>query len=174
MNGMVWSTSKKLLLSCALFALCVLACSYLAEYVWKLAPCHLCKLQRLPYFILLLTPIMALKIRLPIVKIVIISMLSMSLLLSSYHLLVISGLMKDFCAVPTNLSNLESFMNLLENSIPCSKAGWKFFGIPVAGYNWLASFLFLLIFLRSFKTTNHFKFYETLSSAGISVDSKAL
>ena len=156
MTEMVRNTQKKLLLSCGLFALTVLACSYMAEYVLKLVPCHLCKLQRLPYFFLLLTPLMALKVRLPIVKMVIVCMFSMSLIFASYHLLVISGLLKDFCAVPTNLSSIDHFMNLLENSVPCSRAGWKFFGIPIAGYNWLASLLFLLLSLKGFKSDKSF------------------
>ena len=156
MTEMAKNTQKKLLLGCGLFALAVLACSYMAEYVWKLVPCHLCRLQRIPYFFLSLTPLIALKIRLPIVKMVIIFMFSLSLIFASYHLLVISGLMKDFCAVPTSLGSIDNFMSLLENSVPCSKVDWKFLGIPIAGYNWLASFLFLLLCLTGFKNAKSF------------------
>lgn len=148
------STAKKLLLSSVLFALSVLICSYLSEYVWKLIPCHLCKLQRLPYFFLALTPLMALKICLPIVKTVIICLFSMSLVLSSYHLLVMSGLLKDFCAVPTG--HIDVFMDLLEKPIPCAQSGWKCMGIPIAGYNWLASLLFLILLFKDFKNDASF------------------
>ncbi|MCK4934576.1 MAG: disulfide bond formation protein B [Simkaniaceae bacterium] len=44
-----------ILLACV--AALILTASYCAEYIWKIVPCKLCRLQRLPYFALLICSI---------------------------------------------------------------------------------------------------------------------
>jgi len=81
---------------------------------------------------------------------------SANLILSTYHLLVIFGLIKDLCAVQTLTTNLDDFLNSLEHSAPCSHANWKFLGLPIAAYNGIASLLFLLFFRRTYKASTSF------------------
>ena len=151
---MVRNTQKQLLLSCGLFALTVLGCSYMAEYVWKLAPCHLCKLQRLPYFFLAVLPGLAqIGFRYSLIKIAIISLFAMSAMLSFYHLLVIGGLVKDVCAVQANITTMDDFWKMLDSAVPCSEVRWKFFRIPIAGYNLAASILFIVLFVKISKVS---------------------
>ncbi len=88
----------------------------------------------------------------PISKGLIIVLFSISIVLSAYHLLVIGGVIKDFCAVPAKVHTIDDFMHLLEDSVPCSKAEWKFLGIPIAGYNLVASCIFMFLFLKAFIT----------------------
>jgi hypothetical protein len=66
-----------------------------------------------------------------------------SAVLSSYHLLVIGGFVNDWCSVRAKVERIEDFMAVLNAPIPCSKAGWKVFGIPVAAFNAFVSTVFV-------------------------------
>jgi disulfide bond formation protein DsbB len=121
----------------------------MAQYVLHIEPCRLCKLQRLPYFFLIFLPIlMLINMRNNLIKFAIIALFVVSALLSLYHLLVIAGLIRDFCAVPAKIENLDDFMALLDADVPCSKAEWKLLGIPIPFYNFLFSSFFAFLFWR--------------------------
>jgi disulfide bond formation protein DsbB len=149
-----------LLIACCLFSLMALVASYLAQYVWKIEPCRLCKLQRLPYFLIVMMPLVVLlKVRYEIIGKFVICIFSISALLSLYHLLVIYGLIDDFCAVKTRVENIEDFMALLDTHVPCSEANWRLFKLPIAGYNLLASLGF--IYLWSTQALKRFPYQQT-------------
>jgi disulfide bond formation protein DsbB len=143
------SFQKRLLVACSIFSFIVLSCSFLAQHFWKIEPCRLCKLQRIPYYFLLFIPLLGLaNRRYEITKILILCLFLASLILSAYHLLVIGGIVKDFCAVPSQIKTTDDFMNML-NAVPCSEAAWKFLKIPLAGYNLLFSCTFIGLFLQT-------------------------
>lgn len=140
---------KRLLIACSIFSLIVLIFSFLAQHFWKIEPCRLCKLQRIPYYFLLLIPLLGLaNRRYEITKILILCLFLASLILSTYHLLVIGGIVKDFCAVPSQIKTADDFMNMLNSPVPCSESAWKFLKIPIAGYNLLFSCVFIGLFLQ--------------------------
>ena len=135
--------NKKLLIALCFFSSVVLITSYLTQYVWKIEPCRLCKFQRIPYFFLLFVSFLGLlRMRYQVAKIVILCLLSANIILSTYHLLVIGGILKDFCAVP-QIRSMNDFMNMLESHVPCSKAEWTFLKLPLAAYNLVFSSVFL-------------------------------
>lgn len=132
---------KYLLVSCSIFSAIVLVLSYTAQYGLNIEPCRLYKLQRLPYFFLIFLPTLAfVNIRYDLVKLAIIALFTASALLSLYHLLVIAGFIRDFCAVPAKIESLDDFMAILNSHVPCSKAEWKLLKIPMPFYNFVFSF----------------------------------
>lgn len=141
----------KLLIFFSLFSAFVLAASFFAQYVLKIEPCRLCKLQRIPYFFLLCIPLFQIfKMKLRMIRLLTIYTFVLSVILSMYHLLVIGGIVKDFCAV-TPVDSIENFMATLDSHVPCSKAEWHFLKIPLAGYNLVFSLVFLFFTLRPLK-----------------------
>ncbi len=138
-----------LLFVCCLVSAVILLASYLAQYLWQIEPCRLCKLQRLPYFFILCLSILpALKIKYGIIRTLLIFAFVGSSLLSAYHLLVIGGFISDFCAVKSNVATIDDFMSMLDTQVPCSKAIWKLLGLPMAAYNMLVSLFFLGLFVK--------------------------
>ena len=133
------------LIACSIFSCIVLVLSFLTQYVWKIEPCRLCKLQRLPYFLLMFVPLLR-NIKYHILQVVILSLFLVSALLAAYHLLVIGGFVKDLCAVPSQIGTIDNFMEMLDAHVPCSKAEWRVLGVPVAGYNLLISMVFIWVF----------------------------
>jgi len=137
----------KLLIFFSLFSAFVLAASFFAQYVLKIEPCRLCKLQRLPYFLLFCIPLVQmLRVKLQVIRLLTICIFILSALLSMYHLLVIGGIINDFCSVPSTVDSIENFMAILDKHVPCSKAGWKLLGIPISGYNLILSLVSLSFF----------------------------
>jgi len=99
-------------------------------------PCKLCKMQRIPYFFVVLFSGFAF---LPRFKRIGVRLIQVAFLvglgLACYHLLVIGGIVADPCSVPKGIATVENFQRMLEAPVPCSKMTWKVLGIPVAGYN---------------------------------------
>jgi len=83
------------------FSLVALILSYSAQYIWGIEPCKLCKLQRVPYFFVLMFSGLAFWPNLQKISIRLIQVTFLvSLGLACYHLLVISGIVADPCSVP--------------------------------------------------------------------------
>ncbi len=133
------------------FGVVALLFSYSAQYIWGMEPCRLCKLQRLPYFFVVIFSGLAF---LPSLGKVAVRLIQVSFLVSlglaCYHLLVIAGVVADSCSVPTGIATIEDFQRMLEAPLPCSKTTWKVLSIPIAGYNVIASTIFLFGTYRFF------------------------
>ncbi len=113
-----------MLFVCCLVSAAILLASYLVQYAWQIEPCRLCKLQRLPYFLILFAvSLVTLKIKYRIVRALLFCAFASSAILSAYHLLVIGGFISDFCAVKSNVATIDDFMSMLDTHVPCSKAG---------------------------------------------------
>lgn len=137
---------NRLLLVCALFSLVALACSFLAEYWWKIEPCKLCKLQRLPFFCIFgLVGYGFVYHRNRSVVWAVRFFLMVSVALAVYHLLMQAKIIPDPCSVPTNIQSMDDFTQLLDAPPPCSKVALKFLGVPIAAFSIGFSSIFLLL-----------------------------
>ncbi len=129
-----------------------LACAWYFQFVLRYQPCHLCLIQRIPYYIVIpLSLVLAIAARAKTPRLLIATGLVVLLVaalcsaaLGAYH----AGIEWSFWPGPSDctgpLINLNSGGSLLDqlNSIhvvPCDKAAWRFLGISLAGYNVLIS-----------------------------------
>lgn len=138
-----------LIFFCFLISFSVLLTSYLAQYIWKIEPCKMCKLQRISWF-----PVLGflgwaffsngIKISLRFTQLACV----LVMIFSIWHLLILGNIVSDPCAVPKNIQSLADFEKILDQSPPCSKSNWKILGIPAAGYSCLISMIFLCLFLK--------------------------
>jgi len=140
-------------LLCIVFSFLVLLASFSAEHLWKIETCRICKLQRLPYFFILLISGAAFSPRFRSISMKMIKVgFVISILLAGFHLLIIGGIISDPCAVPKNIATIDDFQRMLAAPLPCSKASWSLLGIPMAAYNIGFSLLFLLLLLKKPKS----------------------
>jgi disulfide bond formation protein DsbB len=152
-----WSEMLGLTPAAAALAIFVLSFATLSgawyfEFVLRYQPCHLCLIQRIPYyFVIPLSLVLAIAARAKTPRLVISTGLVVLLIaalcsaaLGTYH----AGVEWSFWEGPSDctgpLVNLNSGGSLLDqlNSIhvvPCDKAAWRLLGISLAGYNVLIS-----------------------------------
>jgi disulfide bond formation protein DsbB len=133
-------------------SLATLAGAWYFQFVLGYQPCHLCLIQRIPYYIVIpLSLVLAIAARADAPRLVVagglvvlIAAALCSAALGAYH----AGVEWDFWNGPSDctgpLINLHSGGSLLDqlNSIhvvPCDKAAWRFLGVSLAGYNVLIS-----------------------------------
>jgi disulfide bond formation protein DsbB len=122
------------------------------QFVLGYQPCHLCLIQRIPYYIVIpLSFVLAIAARTKTPRLLISTGLIVllvaalcSAVLGAYH----AGIEWGFWEGPSDctgpLINLKNDGSLIDelNSIhvvPCDKAAWRFLGISLAGYNVLIS-----------------------------------
>jgi disulfide bond formation protein DsbB len=117
-------------------AILVLSISYSIEYFFHLDACKLCKIQRLPYFILAAGSLLGLYIQ---HKKILLKILQACLLLgffiACYHSAVVFGILEDHCLANPKISDMASFKMAIESAVPCSTSAWKFFNIPASVFN---------------------------------------
>ena len=130
-----------------------LTSSFLAAHVFDLKPCVLCKLQRIPFALMIANALLGLigPYKEGFFK-VIIGVLGLGVLLGTVHFLMQMGIVPDFCSSTRGFNSHEEFLNVLQ-AAKCSKINWSILGIPVSLLNALlhGSALGLSIHLKSKK-----------------------
>jgi disulfide bond formation protein DsbB len=152
-----WSERLGLAPAAAALAIFVLSFATLAgalyfQFVLGYQPCHLCLIQRIPYYIVIpLSLLLALAARAKTPRLLIAAGLVALLIgalcsaaLGAYHAGVEWGLWNGPSDCTGPLINLNSGGSLLDqlnaiHVVPCDKAAWRFLGISLAGYNVLIS-----------------------------------
>jgi len=122
------------------------------QFVLGYQPCHLCLIQRIPYYIVIpLSFALAIAARYDAPRLFITSSLAVlvaaalcSAALGAYHAGIEWGFWEGPSDCTGSLINLNNGGSLIDelNSIhvvPCDKAAWRFLGISLAGYNALIS-----------------------------------
>lgn len=146
------SRTKKeiaLLLFCWAFALLALGFSFWIQFVQKIEPCRLCKLQRLPYFGIALFPLLGLmRLNFNKIRVGLICLFGITALLATYHLCVIGGLIQDFCAVKGGIESIDDFMLMIDSHVPCSKSEWRLLGLPMPVYSLIVSSMLILMIIK--------------------------
>ena len=122
-----------------LTALCIgvvaLTYSFLAVHVFDLKPCILCKMQRIPFALMIANALLGLigSHKEGFFK-VIAGVLGVGVLLGTVHFLMQMGMVPDFCTSQRGFNSPEEFLNVLQAS-KCSKINWSILGIPVSLLN---------------------------------------
>jgi disulfide bond formation protein DsbB len=152
-----WSERFGLAPAAAATAVFVLSFATLAgawyfQFVLGYQPCHLCLIQRIPYYVVIpLSLMLAIAARTttprPIITAGLIALFVAALCsaaLGAYH----AGVEWSFWEGPSDctgpLINLNGGGSLIDqlntiHVVPCDKAAWRFLGISLAGYNVLIS-----------------------------------
>lgn len=112
-----------------------LTCSLLAVHVFDLKPCTLCKMQRIPFALMIANALLGLigPYKEGFFK-VIVCVLGVGILLGVVHFLMQMGMVPDFCSSKRGFSSSEEFLNSLQTA-KCSKVNWSILGIPVSLLN---------------------------------------
>jgi|GEM_PF-2530502 disulfide bond formation protein DsbB len=111
-----------------------LTSSFLAVHVFDLNPCTLCKMQRIPFALMIANAGLGLlgPYKEGFFK-VIIGVLGLGVLLGGVHFLMQMGMVPDFCSSQRGFHSPEEFLNVLQ-APKCSKS-WSLLGIPVSLLN---------------------------------------
>ena len=149
--------NKLLLRLILLISFCVIGIVFMAQLVYELEPCVLCKFQRIPYFAVILFAGMGLHIRgtdqagtLKVIGLIFIT----GAILAFYH----NGIEQHWwntltsCGQTNKLpKSFENFQNQLMTAIPkrCDEVDWTLFGWSMTIYNFLLSVTLAVLSLSS-------------------------
>lgn len=167
-----WSERYSLTPAAAAAAVFVLSFATLAgawyfQFVLGYQPCHLCLIQRIPYYMVIpLSFVLAIAARYHAPRllvagglVVLVAAALVSAALGAYHAGVEWGLWNgpSDCTGPLiNLSggSLLDQLNAI-HVVPCDKAAWRFLGISLAGYNVLISLLLAAVAACGLRGRSH-------------------
>ena len=112
-----------------------LGSSLSATYVFHLKPCVMCKLQRIPFVLVIVNAGFGL---LSVCKQgffkVVQGCLAFGIVLGFGHFLMQVGALPDFCSAPKGVATVEEFSKMLKTS-SCLKITWSVLGIPMSLLN---------------------------------------
>ena len=116
----------------------ILILSFSFEYFGNTKACLFCNLQRLIYILIAILSFLGIVVssfkKYAFRSVVII--LSIGIIISTCHVLIQYGVLKDPCKIAPQITDINSFENLIFHSpIPCSKISWSLFGISISIYN---------------------------------------
>ena len=144
---MIELIDKSILRLILLFSICTLLIVFIAELVYGLEPCILCKYQRIPYFSVILFSSLALHFKLAdqtgTLKIISIIFIA-SAMLAFYH----NGIEQHWWNAATSCGNTNqfpasftNFQSQLMSKMPkrCDQIDWTLFGLSMTVYNILLS-----------------------------------
>ena len=125
-----------------------LAISWLAVHVFYLKPCLMCRLQRIPFALLIVNSYLGMvtSCKVGFFRVVQICLL-LGGVLGLGHYLIQIGALPDPCVVQKGLSSVQEFSQLL-TSPKCSDVSWKILGMPVSLINAVVCFGMLGISIR--------------------------
>jgi len=125
------------------------------EFFLKVKPCILCIYQRYPYYIIaLLSLIYFLKKDLKILLILLIILTSLaSIILSTYHVGIETGLIEEATSCKTSLNNnlsKDAILKQLESNLAssCKEVSFKLFGFSLASINIILSLILTTIYYK--------------------------
>ena len=125
------------------------------EFFLKVKPCILCIYQRYPYYIIaFLSLIFFLKKDLKILLILLIILTSLaSIILSTYHVGIETGLIEENTSCKTSLNNnlsKDAILKQLESNLAssCKEVNFKLFGFSLASINIILSLILTTIYYK--------------------------
>jgi len=133
----------------------VILSALLIEFFLKIKPCILCIYQRYPYYIIaLLSLIYFFKKDLKILLILLIILTSLaSIILSTYHVGIETGLIEETTSCKTSLNNnlsKDAILKQLESNLAssCKEVSFKLFGFSLASINIILSLILTTIYYK--------------------------
>ncbi|MFZ9437901.1 MAG: disulfide bond formation protein B [Candidatus Fonsibacter ubiquis] len=125
------------------------------EFFLKVKPCILCIYQRYPYYMItFLSLIYFLKKDLKILLILLIILTSLaSIILSTYHVGIETGLIEETTSCKTSLNNnlsKDAILKQLESNLAssCKEVNFKLFGFSLASINIILSLILTTIYYK--------------------------
>ena len=125
------------------------------EFFLKIKPCILCIYQRYPYYIItFLSLIFFFKKDLKILLILLIILTSLaSIILSTYHVGIETGLIEETTSCKTSLNNnlsKDAILKQLESNLAssCKEINFKLFGFSLASINIILSLILTTIYYK--------------------------
>ena len=138
-------------LGCLVIGCLALTASLLAVHAFHLKPCTMCKLQRIPFALLILNASfgLATSYKMDFFR-VIQGCFGLGALLGIAHFLIQIGALPDPCVSPKGLSSAQEFSQMLKTS-KCSDVAWSFLGVPISLINFALCSLVFWLTLKKFR-----------------------
>ena len=154
--------NKSLFLGILIFCISILLFAYFVEYVLKHPPCNLCLIARIPYLATIILVIIVLFLR-QYEKMILISIglfFVFGTIISFYHLGIEQGFINEslMCNLGSGgeTTSAQDLLKQLETkSVSCKDVTFKIFGLSLASFNTIVSFVISAIMLRT--ATNYEK-----------------
>lgn len=148
--------NKSLFLGILIFCISILLFAYFVEYVLKHPPCNLCLIARIPYLATIILVIIFLFLR-QYEKMILISIglfFVFGTIISFYHLGVEQGFINEslMCNLGSGgeTTSAQDLLKQLETkSVSCKDVTFKIFGLSLASFNTIVSFVISTIILRT-------------------------
>jgi len=155
----MFSIKKKLLLNFILFfSLLALSFAYFVQYILGHQPCNLCLIERIPYVasIILISLILIVKKYEKITMIIVAIFFIAGGIVSFYHFGIEQGffsesLVCDLENAENNLTTNDLLRELEKKTISCKEVTIRFFGLSLATFNTITSFILSAIIMREVK-----------------------
>ena len=148
--------NKSLFLGILIFCISILLFSYFVEYVLKHPPCNLCLIARIPYLATIILIIIVLFLS-QYEKIILISIglfFIFGTIISFYHLGIEQGFINEslICNLGSGgkTTSAQDLLKQLEmKNVSCKDVTFKIFGLSLASFNTIVSFVISTIILRT-------------------------
>ncbi len=148
--------NKSLFLGILIFCISILLFAYFVEYVLKHPPCNLCLIARIPYLVTIILVIIFLFLR-QYEKMILISIglfFVFGTIISFYHLGIEQGFINEslMCNLGSGgeTTSAQDLLKQLETkSVSCKDVTFKIFGLSLASFNTIVSFVISTIILRT-------------------------
>lgn len=148
--------NKSLFLGILIFCISILLFAYFVEYVLKHPPCNLCLIARIPYLATIILVIIFLFLR-QYEKMILISIglfFVFGTIISFYHLGIEQGFINEslMCNLGSGgeTTSAQDLLKQLETkSVSCKDVTFKIFGLSLASFNTIVSFVISTIILRT-------------------------
>ena len=149
-------TNKKIFIGIIVFCILVLISTFFIEYILKHAPCNLCLIERIPYIATIVLALIALifdkyeKIALIFIGLFFV----FGTIVSFYHFGIEQGFFNEslVCNL-TESGKIASAQDLLKEletkSISCKDVTFRVFGLSLATFNTIISFVISVIIFRT-------------------------
>ncbi len=109
--------------------------SLLAATIFGLPPCMMCKIQRIPYALMIVNALFGLLMAYKELFVnILMGVLMVGVLLGLVHFLMQVGVIPDFCLAKKGFTSHQELLNYI-NKPKCSKVYWSIFGAPVSLLN---------------------------------------
>ncbi len=148
--------NKSLFIGILIFCISILLFAYFVEYVLKHPPCNLCLISRIPYLASIILVIIVLYLR-QYEKMILISIglfFVFGTIISFYHLGIEQGFINEslICNLGSGgkTTSAQDLLKQLEmNNVSCKDVTFKIFGLSLASFNTIVSFVISTIILRT-------------------------
>ncbi|MBX9744358.1 MAG: disulfide bond formation protein B [Chlamydiales bacterium] len=150
---------RKIFIALGIVSGLILSMALMMEFVFHQQACKLCYLQRIPYFLILVSSLYGLYSKRPLIVLRIIQgILTVGFLIASYHSAIIFGIVDDPCLLKPRPHDLQSFKALMEAPLPCSASTWQIFDMPISVLNAIFSVFLIASIQRALKQEDKVQF----------------